>query len=197
MERLFRENATHSGPIILRETITEKDIPIVFNLLEQKAAFDKTMMSDEGSITEFTVTVEKLKAALLDGEPAVARAILAEERGEDGGSRVVGMALYYHRFSSFRGQPSIWLEDLFIVPSSRSNGAGMQLMQRLREIAIRNDCTHVGWSASSRNERGLQFYTQKIGVKIVGDDASSPLQNDGASVSPGDARSLTLQWECY
>jgi hypothetical protein len=43
----------------------------------------------------------------------------------------------------------------------------MILMQRLKEIAIQNDCTHVGWTASSRNERGLQFYTQKIGAKIM------------------------------
>jgi ribosomal protein S18 acetylase RimI-like enzyme len=173
MQCLFGdEDATINGFIVLREAITEKDIPIVFDLLEQKAAYDKTMMSDEASITEFTVSVKKLKAALLDGEPKVASVILAEELGEDGESKVIGMALYYHRFSSFRGQSSVWLEDIFIVPTRRGNGAGMILMQRLKEIAIQNDCTHVGWTASSRNERGLQFYTQKIGAKIMDEGAA-------------------------
>jgi hypothetical protein len=85
-----------------------------------------------GSITRFIVTAEKLKVALLDGQQNVACVILTEEPGKNGESNVIGMvALYYHRFSSFRGQPSMWLEDLFIVPTSRSNGAGMKLMQRL------------------------------------------------------------------
>ncbi|MEM9510428.1 MAG: GNAT family N-acetyltransferase, partial [Cyanobacteria bacterium P01_E01_bin.35] len=70
------------------------------------------------------------------------------------------------RYSSFAGQPSIWLDDLYVKLGMRSKGAGGLLMKRLRQIAQENNCTHLAWTADARNTRGLGFY-QRLGAKIT------------------------------
>lgn len=80
--------------------------------------------------------------------------------------REIGFALYCFRYSSFAGQPSFWLDDLYVNENMRSQGAGTALMTRLVEIATENDCTHLGWTADKRNTRGLNFY-HRLGAKII------------------------------
>jgi GNAT superfamily N-acetyltransferase len=80
--------------------------------------------------------------------------------------REVGFALYGFRYSSFAGQPSIWLDDLYVDDGMRSQGAGAALMARLAQIARENDCTHIAWTADARNTRGLSFYA-RLGAEIT------------------------------
>ncbi|KAI2492999.1 hypothetical protein MHU86_21530 [Fragilaria crotonensis] len=150
------------GTVVLRSVIHKDDIPSILSLIQKKAEFDMTMAD---SITPLTVTEEKLEDALLQ-KPQHAHVILAERA--TGGP--IGMALYYYRFSSFSGQPHLWLEDLFVKEDCRSQGVGRMLFHRIAEIAKApsntNCCTHVGWVASARNTRGLLFY-EKMGAQIV------------------------------
>jgi GNAT superfamily N-acetyltransferase len=125
-------------------------------LIYKKADFDRTMTD---SIAALTMTEEKLEAALLKDN--LAHVILAEQHGT-----AVGMALYYFRFSSFAGQPSLWLEDLFLEQEFRGQGVGRKLMEQLATVAVTRHCTHMGWTASTRNERGLAFY-HTLGAQTV------------------------------
>ena len=79
---------------------------------------------------------------------------------------VIGFALYGFRYSSFAGQPSIWLDDLYVEKDMRSKGAGDLLMNELKQIAYKNNCTHLAWTADARNIRGLKFY-HRLGAKII------------------------------
>jgi GNAT superfamily N-acetyltransferase len=81
-------------------------------------------------------------------------------------TREVGFALYGFRYSSFAGQPSIWLDDLYVEEEMRNQGAGAALMHGLGQIAQENDCTHIAWNADARNIRGLNFYN-RIGAEIT------------------------------
>lgn len=72
----------------------------------------------------------------------------------------IGFALYGFRCSSFAGQPSIWLDDLYVNEDWKSQGAGEVLMDHIAQIAKENDCTHLAWNADARNTRGLSFYHQ-------------------------------------
>jgi GNAT superfamily N-acetyltransferase len=83
---------------------------------------------------------------------------------EDAG-REVGFALYGVRYSSFAGQPSIWLDDLYVDEAMRSQGTGAALMSYLAQVATENDCTHIAWNADARNIRGLSFY-HRLGAQI-------------------------------
>jgi len=78
----------------------------------------------------------------------------------------VGFALYYFRYSSFRGRPSMWLDDLYVYPPARRQGAGRLLMRRLPELATVADCTHIAWVASASNSIGMDFY-RRLGASVV------------------------------
>jgi GNAT superfamily N-acetyltransferase len=78
----------------------------------------------------------------------------------------VGFALYGFRYSSFAGQPSIWLDDLYVDEQMRSQGAGSAIMKQLAQIAKESECTHLAWNADAQNIRGLGFY-HRLGAEIT------------------------------
>lgn len=80
--------------------------------------------------------------------------------------REIGFASYGFRYSSFAGQPNIWLDDLYVDQLMRSGGAGTALMSYLAQVARANECTHIAWNADARNDRGLRFY-KRIGAEII------------------------------
>jgi GNAT superfamily N-acetyltransferase len=76
---------------------------------------------------------------------------------EDGGT-VVGFALFFHNYSTFRGKPGIYLEDLFVMPEYRGKGHGKALLRELAKLAVERDCCRVEWSVLNWNEPSIQFY---------------------------------------
>ena len=70
----------------------------------------------------------------------------------------VGFALFFHNYSTFLGQPGIWLEDLFVLPERRGQGIGKALLINLVRIAHERKCGRVEWSVLDWNEPSLQFY---------------------------------------
>jgi GNAT superfamily N-acetyltransferase len=133
------------------------DVGLIFSFLQKKAAFDHQIGAFPGVLQ---VSEEKIRQTLF-GPIAFAHVLFVETRGQP-----VGFALYEFRYSSFVGQPSIWLDDLYVDENRRSQGAGTALMQDLAQIARKNDCTHLAWTADSRNRRGLSFY-QRLGAEIT------------------------------
>jgi GNAT superfamily N-acetyltransferase len=134
----------------------------VLAFVRAKSEFDRHLGAFSGTLG----TSDELVRRHLFGPRPVAFALLAEQL-----DRPVGFALYYFRYSSFRGRPSIWLDDLFVYPSDRRQGAGGQLMSRLTEVGIATDCTHIAWVASASNTVGMNFYRKlgAIAVHQVGD----------------------------
>ncbi len=147
----------HDDDNIHIRTANPEDISLIFSLLHQKAAFDRAIGAYAGTLT---VSEAKLHHALFRTVP-YAYVLLAERR-----SQVLGFALYGFRYSSFVGQPSIWLDDLFVEANRRSQGAGAALMARLAQIAQEQSCTHLAWTADARNTRGLSFY-QRLGATMT------------------------------
>src|ERR1043166_2858245 len=59
----------------------------------------------------------------------------------------IGFALYFFTYSTFVGRPSLYLEDLFVVPEERGQGAGRMLLGALARIAIeRGGGRGEGWA---------------------------------------------------
>ncbi len=106
-------------------------------------------------------TSEDKTRKILFGNIPFSYVLFAESSGLE-----VGFALYGFRYSSFIGQPIIWLDDLYVDEESRSQGAGASLMEHLAQIAKENDCTHIAWNTDSRNTRGLSFY-HRLGAEIT------------------------------
>jgi GNAT superfamily N-acetyltransferase len=71
---------------------------------------------------------------------------------------VVGFALFFHNYSTFLGQPGIYLEDLFVKPAARGKGLGKGLLVALAKLAVERGCGRVEWSVLDWNEPSIQFY---------------------------------------
>ncbi|NCJ04934.1 GNAT family N-acetyltransferase [Synechococcales cyanobacterium C] len=138
-------------------TATSNDVDLIFSFIQKKAAFDRQI----GAFSGVLQTSEEKIHQTLFGSIAFAHVLFVEMRGQP-----VGFTLYEFRYSSFVGQPSIWLDDLYVNEDRRSQGAGTALMQDLAQIARKNDCTHLAWTADARNRQGLSFY-RRLGAEIT------------------------------
>ncbi|MBF2075292.1 MAG: GNAT family N-acetyltransferase [Synechococcales cyanobacterium C42_A2020_086] len=143
------------------------DISVILKLIRQKAAFDDAMNACDNPLE---ATAERLQRTLFSGvhsgDVAPFAYVLLAEADTELAPQVIGFALYSFRYSSFRAQPSLWLDDLFVVASQRRQGIGTALLQRLIEIAQYQECSHLAWTACVDNVPGVRFY-QKHGAKIV------------------------------
>ncbi len=136
---------------------TINDVAEILSFVRAKAQFDRELGAFSGDLG----TNEELIERHLFGSRPAAFVLLA------GAPRAaVGFALYYFRYSSFKGRPSVWLDDLYVHVNSRRQGAGQQLMHRLAELAVKADCTHIAWVASASNSVGMGFY-RRIGASVV------------------------------
>ncbi|TKA62892.1 hypothetical protein B0A49_07558 [Cryomyces minteri] len=82
---------------------------------------------------------------------------------ENEGAEVAGMALYFHNYSTWRAQPGIYLEDLFVLPQYRKRGYGTLLIRELAKEVVRIDGGRLEWSCLKWNEPSLRFY-EKLGA---------------------------------
>jgi GNAT superfamily N-acetyltransferase len=88
---------------------------------------------------------------------------------------VIGYAIYFFTYSSFRAQPSLYLEDIFVLPERRGIGAGLALFQACAAEAVRYGCGRMEWQVLSWNEPSIRFY-ERLGARHL--DAWLPFRLD-------------------
>jgi GNAT superfamily N-acetyltransferase len=81
------------------------------------------------------------------------------------GRRPVGFALYFFTYSTFLAQPTLYLEDLFVVPEARGRGAGRALLRALARIAVRRRCGRMEWTVLDWNTPSIRFY-KRLGAGL-------------------------------
>lgn len=111
---------------------------------------------------EMLATEEDLDRALFGPRP-YAEAVIAERGGVP-----LGFALYFYIFSTFKGRPGLYLEDLFVLPEHRGTGIGRALLAHLAHIAVENDCSRFEWTVLDWNEPSIRFY-EGLGAKRHGE----------------------------
>ena len=124
---------------------TSADVPLILQLVRDLAAFERE--SDKVIATE-----PMLFEALFGPHPA-AEAVVAELDGTP-----VGMALFFHNFSTWTGWRGLYLEDLYVTPEARGAGVGKALLQHLAALAVERGCTRFEWSVLDWNEKAIRFY---------------------------------------
>lgn len=72
--------------------------------------------------------------------------------------RPAGFALYFYNYSTWRGQPGIYLEDLFVEPEQRGLGIGKALLERVAAVAIEKGCRRLQWQVLDWNTPAIDFY---------------------------------------
>ena len=78
---------------------------------------------------------------------------MAEVDGEP-----VGFALAFPTFSTFRGQPGLYLEDIYVRPEHRGQGIGKALLATLARLARDRGFGRLEWSVLNWNEPAIGFY---------------------------------------
>ena len=100
-------------------------------------------------------------------DDAAAKRILADLRAEPGrfdcllaevGGEAAGYALFFETYSTFRGQPKLYLEDIFVSPGHRNTGAGFALFSAVAREAVRRGCAAMEWAVLDWNRLALDFY---------------------------------------
>lgn len=83
-------------------------------------------------------------------------------------SKPAGFAFFHYNYSTWRGQPGLYLEDLFVLPEMRGKGIGKALLQHLAQIALQEHCYGIRWMVLEWNEPALKFY-ETLGAELLGD----------------------------
>lgn len=81
------------------------------------------------------------------------------------GRTPVGFALYVYTYSTFLGRPSLYLEDLFVLPEERGRGAGKALLRALAKIAVARGCGRMEWTVLDWNTPSIRFY-KGLGARL-------------------------------
>ena len=77
---------------------------------------------------------------------------------------LIGYALFYPTYSSFRTRPMMWLEDLFVEEAHRGSGAGRALLEAVARRALERGCFRLDWNVLDWNEPSIRFY-EALGAK--------------------------------
>jgi GNAT superfamily N-acetyltransferase len=64
----------------------------------------------------------------------------------------------FYSYSTFRGRAGIYLEDLFVEPGARGEGAGKALLRRLAQRCVEADLARLEWAVLNWNEPSIAFY---------------------------------------
>ena len=95
------------------------------------------------------------------GEPTYFKVLLAENDG-----KAVGYAFYFFTYSTFLAKPTLYLEDLFVLPEYRKHGIGYRLMKELARIAVEKDCGRMDWAVLDWNQPSIDFYDRLSAVQL-------------------------------
>ena len=122
------------------------DVHVILELVHELAVYEREPDAVEA-------TEQMLHAALFGPTPAASCHVALDEDG-----RVVGFALWYVTFSTWKGLPGLWLEDLFVRPSARGRGLGKALLQELAAVCVERGYPRFEWWVLDWNAPAIGFY---------------------------------------
>ena len=115
------------------------------------------------------------------GDAPIFKALIADSKGQ-----AVGLCLLFLEFSTWRGRPGVYVQDLYIDPRLRRSGLGKKLLSKAAEYGRKQGCMYLRLSVASRNKSGRRFY-QRLGflwqrqerIYQISDQAFEQLADDG------------------
>jgi GNAT superfamily N-acetyltransferase len=131
-------------------TATPGDVPEIHAMVRELAEYER-------ALSEAQATEEQLHTALFGEHPAAFALIAEADEGPEAGA-VVGFALWFRNFSTWRGVHGIYLEDLFVRPAARGAGHGKALLVELARICEERGYGRLEWSVLDWNEPSIGFY---------------------------------------
>ena len=146
--------------MIIRQAEAE-DAPTVLRLIEALAEYEQLAPPDETAQARFVADGWEG-----EGRPRF-EAFLAEVE-ENGVKTAAGYAVTFETYSSFLARPTLYLEDIFVLPEFRRHGVGSAMMRHLIALAERRNCGRMEWVVLDWNTSAQEFY-HKFGATHLKD----------------------------
>lgn len=131
------------------------DVPILLAFIRELADFER--LSAEVAADEAA-----LERGLFGPRP-YAEAVIGRYDGIDS-----AFALFFHTFSTFLGQPGLYLEDLYVRPEARGRGIGRALLGYVGRVAVHRNCGRLELAVLHWNEPAIRLY-RRLGVEPMND----------------------------
>ena len=142
----------------------KKDMKAVLDLIQELATFEKEPDA-------VVVTVADLERDGF-GDSPLFHTFVAEIENE-----IVGIALYYYRYSTWKGK-TIHLEDLIVKEKMRGSGLGFALYSKIIEQGKIDKVRRIEWAVLDWNLPAIEFY-QKSGAKVLEDWRVAQMDENG------------------
>lgn len=123
----------------------QDDVPQLYQFICDLAEYEK-------ALKEVKCSPASLAESLFCENPT-GHAMMIELSGV-----AVGYVIYFYNYSTWEAARGLYLEDLYIDPAYRGQGAGMQTMRRLAAMAIEQACVRFEWSVLDWNAPSIEFY---------------------------------------
>ena len=136
-----------------------EDMKAVLGLIKELAEFEKE--PDAVLVTEDDLIRDGF------GTNPLFQVLVAEIESDSNRKEIVGIALYYYRFSTWKGK-TIHLEDLVVKESMRGTGLGYTLYSEILKQGKKDQVRRVEWNVLNWNTPAIEFY-KKSGAKILDD----------------------------
>ena len=120
-------------------------LPVILSFIRKLAEFEKLL--------DYVTADEDVLRTNLFGPNRVAEVALAWRDEEP-----AGFAVYFRNFSTFLGQPGIYLEDLFVEPTYRGTGVGTALLRYVAHVAKQSSAGRLEWAVLDWNQPAIDFY---------------------------------------
>ncbi len=141
---------TQPRPALRIDAATPADLEPVVAMIRELAAYERLL-------EQCRIEPADLRRDLFGPRPYAEAAVARE------GDAPVGFALWFHNYSTFKGRPGLYLEDLFVRPAWRGRGYGEALLRHCARLAVERGCARFEWSVLDWNEPAIAFY-RKLGA---------------------------------
>ena len=143
---------------------TAADVPLILNFIRALAAFERAP-------EQVTASEEDL---LRDGFGAspIYWSLIAEIEG-----RPAGFAFYFYNYSTWKGRPGIYLEDIFVYPEFRGQGIGKALLKEVAADALARGCRRMQWEVLDWNTPAIDFY-RAMGAEFLDEWRNVRIESD-------------------
>lgn len=123
------------------------DIPAILRLMQEFAEY-------ENLLEYLEVTAEDLDKVLF-GEDTFVKCLIALDDVEP-----IAYSFFYPAFSSFRGQKSVYLEDIFITERYRKFGIGEKMLRKIAQLGKEFGAVRMDFQVLKWNEPAIRFYNK-------------------------------------
>lgn len=139
-------------PLLRIQPGRAKDVPIILEMIRGLARYERLSH-------QVTATAARLRTHGF-GRSAYFKTLICRR-----GRQAVGFALYFFAYSTFLAQPTLYVEDIYVLPEGRGQGAGRALLGELARIAVQRKCGRMEWAVLDWNTPAIRFY-KSLGARL-------------------------------